>query len=375
MKAQLKDVVRARVHYDPDRFVCQVGATVLQTGELAVIYNETRKREHIDFDSIAMILSRDGGLTWDAANRRTIWPCTYHFGSDTPSITQLKDGRLLVNFFQWAFVNQQGIYTDYGPQVRPAATRTPDSVGLVVSDDNGRTWSEGYRANIAPMRWAQPIDGVVELPDGTLLMACHGHLFSRAWMEVDNLHERCRSFILRSDNRGLDWEYYSTIAFDPATIISFDETSLVRCADGTLVAMIRTMHGVRNRHQHLWTAYSEDDGESWSTPKPTNIWGYPADLVALPDGSVLCTYGYRREPYGIRGCLSKDGRTWDVRNEFVISTGGQSTPDKVGELYYHIGYPSTVRLPDGSFCTIFHEWSQEKPYVQFVVSVKYRLAT
>ena len=367
-------MVRSRVCYDPNRFVCQVGAAVLKNGDLAVIYNETRKREHIDFDSIAMIRSHDGGLTWDQSSKQIVWPCTYHFGSDTPSLTQLSNGRLLVNFFQWAFVEQQGIYEDFGPQVRPAATRTPDSVGLVTSEDSGSTWGAGFRANIAPMRWAQPIDGVVELPNGTLLMACHGHLFSRAWMEVDNLHERCRSFLLRSDNGGLDWEYYSTIAYDPATIISFDETSLVRCANGTLVAMIRTMHGVRNRHQHLWIAFSENDGESWSRPEPTSLWGYPADLVALRDGAVLCTYGYRREPFGIRGCISKDGRMWDVNDEFVISSGGQSTRDKVGELFYHIGYPSTVQLPDGSFCTIFHEWSQSEPYVQFVSAVKYNLA-
>ena len=41
MKTKIKNVIRTQVHYDPDRFVCQVGATVLQSGELAVIYNET----------------------------------------------------------------------------------------------------------------------------------------------------------------------------------------------------------------------------------------------------------------------------------------------------------------------------------------------
>jgi hypothetical protein len=56
--------------------------------------------------------------------------------------------------------------------------------------------------------------------------------------------------------------------------------------------MIRTIHGARNRHQYLWMSYSKNNGESWSRPEPTNLWGYPADLTPLQDGRMLCTYGY-----------------------------------------------------------------------------------
>jgi sialidase-1 len=373
MPAQAKNAEKFTITYDPTRFTCQVGATQIQNGDVLLVYNEARGKEHKDFDSIKLVRSRDNGVTWDTDATVTAWPCTYHVGSDTPSIVQLSDGTLILNFFQWAFVEQRGILEDLGPQERPRATRTPDSVGLVTSTDNGHTWGEGYRANIAPMRWGQPIDEVLEMPDGTLLMACHGHLFSRAWMEVDNLHEHARSFLLRSDNRGLDWEYYSTIAYDPATIISFDETSLARTVDGTLVAMIRTMHGARNRHQHLWLTYSTNDGESWSRPEPTNLWGYPADLTPLQDGRMLCTYGYRREPYGIRGCISPDGIHWDVANEFIIASAQTAPRSAEPELYYHIGYPTTIQLADSSLLTFYHEWKTEEPIVQYVVGVRHEV--
>ncbi|MXZ20314.1 MAG: exo-alpha-sialidase [Caldilineaceae bacterium SB0665_bin_25] len=215
---------------------------------------------------------------------------------------------------------------------------------------------------------------MLELPDGALLMACHGHQFARAWMETDNLHERVRSYLMRSDNKGQDWEYYSTIAYDPSNIVSFDETALARTADGTLVTMMRTMHGVRNRHQHMWTNYSRNDGESWSLPEPTNLWGYPADLTFLQDGRMLCTYGHRRDPWGIRGCISKDGLNWDAANEFVISSGGIAPPEAVPHLYWHIGYPTTIQLNDGTLLTVFHEWTQENPIVQYVVAVRWELA-
>ena len=73
---------------------------------------------------------------------------------------------------------------------------------------------------------------------------------------------------------------------------------------------------------------SEDDGFSWTPPKWTNIWGYPPELIALQDGRYLMVYGYRRPPYGVRGIISDDGVTWDVKNEFVIREGGVPGADR-----------------------------------------------
>ena len=50
---------------------------------------------------------------------------------------------------------------------------------------------------------------------------------------------------------------------------------------------------------------SEDDGFSWTPPKWTNIWGYPAETIALQDGRYLMIYGYRRPPYGVKGSSPK----------------------------------------------------------------------
>ncbi len=370
----MKNAEKITLYHDPSRYTCQVGAAQLQNGDVVVVFNETSGYIHPDFDSILLIRSTDNGQSWDRTPVVTVWPATHHFGSDTPSVTQLSDGTLLVNYFQWAFVDQKGMLDDFGPQDRPRGTRDVDGVGITASSDNGYTWGAAYKANVAPMRWGQPIDGVVELPNGSLLMACHGHQFARAWMETDNLHERVRSYLMRSDNKGHDWEYYSTIAYDPANIISFDETALARTADGALVTMMRTMHGVRNRHQHMWTAHSHNDGESWSRPEPTNLWGYPADLTLLQDGRMLSTYGHRRDPWGIRACISEDGLHWDVANEFVISSGGIAPPEAVPNLYWHIGYPTTIQLNDGTLFTVFHEWTVESPIVQYVVAVRWEIA-
>ena len=63
---------------------------------------------------------------------------------------------------------------------------------------------------------------------------------------------------------------------------------------------MRTAHQPRRRHQHLWLAVSNSEGESWSRPEATNIRGYPANLLLLRDCRMLATYSYRRSPWGMR---------------------------------------------------------------------------
>lgn len=82
------------------------------------------------------------------------------------------------------------------------------------------------------------------------------------------------------------------------------------------------------------------------------MWGFPAHVLELDDGRLLCTYGYRRKPYGVRGTLSHDGgRTWDIANEIVIRDDG-GTSD--------LGYPFSIQLPDGRVLVAYY-FNQERP--------------
>ena len=262
MAVRIKNARQVTIYQDPTRYTCQVGLTQLANGDVVVVFNETRGLEHIDFDSILLVRSTDNGETWDPSTKTSVWPCILHFGSDTPSIAQLSDGSLLVNFLKTSFVRRKGILEDFGPQSENLdGLKESEGPWLNKSTDNGRTWGPAYAASVAPMRHGQPIDQVTELPNGTVLTALLGQMRTRYW-RVDEESSRC--FLIRSDNGGLDWEYWSTIAYDPAGIISFDEPALGRAADGTFVCMMRTEHGPRQRHQHMWVAYSHNDGESWS---------------------------------------------------------------------------------------------------------------
>ncbi|HOQ82095.1 MAG TPA: hypothetical protein P5065_00760 [Candidatus Ratteibacteria bacterium] len=39
------------------------------------------------------------------------------------------------------------------------------------------------------------------------------------------------------------------------------------------------------------------------------------------------TYGYRRPPYRVKGCISEDnGNSWDIKNEIIICPDGEHGP-------------------------------------------------
>jgi hypothetical protein len=182
--------------------------------------------------------------------------------------------------------------------------------------------------------------------------------------------------LLRSDDGGFNWEYYSTMAFDAASIIDYEEPAIVRLADGRIVGMLRTHVNPSSDAKNMAIVVSDDDGFSWTPPRFTNIWGYPAEFATLPDGRILMIYGYRRPPYGVRGCVSDDGVTWDVANEFTIREGGVPAAfyDNPG-VYQHIGYPSVTVLGDGSILAMYHEHDDngDRP-LQYVASTRFRLA-
>lgn len=60
--------------------------------------------------------------------------------------------------------------------------------------------------------------------------------------------------------------------------------------------------------------------------------------LRLPDDRVLIVYGYRHEPYGIRGrILNAECTNYETAEEFIIRADGGSTD---------IGYPWAVLLDE-----------------------------
>ena len=314
----------------------------LPGGELVVIFQEQQRRKHrthIDTTSRAMLVrSRDGGLTWDA-DGKTIVAAAPNTAIHDPSICRLQDGTLLVNFFQWRCTSEDEV-PDQGVWLRVLDGdhyAWMDGTHITRSRDDGRTWEAPRRVDSPTGTDTAVSDPVIQLPGGELLMPLYGAYGG----------EQARVLVVRSRDGGLTWSEATTVAFDPLGHFEFVEPSLLYLPTGKLICMIRVHRRPEQEYgYYLYQSDSYDLGRTWSLPRRTSMWGHPPHLLRLQSGRLLCVYGYRRPPYGVRACLSHDeGETWDVQNELILRADGID-PD--------LGYPTSVQLDDGTIFTVWY---------------------
>jgi hypothetical protein len=290
---------------------------------------EGRKQQH-DFVSL------DGGRTWKRSDRREPNPAWRTPGAPAQLVGP--------DVYNWRYVpaDQRAILEANGIEVRNAPDgRVTYCVGAFVrtSNDGGATWQQRE----IPLPAQAIINGYLDaaatlrLDDRTILRAVFGKPAARV--------RYYESWLLRSEDNGATWSF-STIAADPSRDDrGFSETALVQAANGDVVAMMRIEPPMGTR---LWVARSSDRGKTWSSPVETPLRGFPGHLLRLRDGRLLCTYGYREQPIGIRAAISRDdGRTW-LEPDIVSlrSDGTGATSDS--------GYPLTAELADGTLVTVHY---------------------
>ncbi|MGD9099424.1 MAG: sialidase family protein [Anaerolineae bacterium] len=340
------------VYKDAHAYTCFPDIVRRRNGELLVTFRRAGgfsvealrrgKYDHVDKGArIGVARSLDDGQTWQSV-------CIFaafdpECGEQDPSIAELADGTLLINFFRWRVVPaaEKGRLGYPARQQYDGSWSDVEGPLVIRSFDGGTSWEdEPQRVNSAPLPRAGTSDAVLQLPDGACLMGIYG---------ADYGSPICRAYLVRSTDGGERWGQPALIARDPAGRLSFEEPALAQASDGHLLAMLRC--GEPRNYQYLYQARSYDGGQTWQDLHPTPMWGHPAHLLSLADGRLLCTYGYRRPPYGVRACVSvDDGKTWDIEHEIVLRDDGESRD---------VGYPSTAQVADGGLVTVYYIHGQD----------------
>ena len=335
------------VYKDPGAYSCFPDIARRANSELLVSFRRAGgfslealrrgKYDHVDKGArIGLAKSTDGGVTW--ALDRVFAPFDAECGEQDPSIADLDGDLLMINFFQWRVVPPEEKHRLGYPARQQYDGSWSDVEGpwVIRSSDGGASWEqEPVAVDSAPLPRAGTSDAVLQPPDGTCLMGIYGADYGSAV---------CRAYVMRSSDGGGTWGEPALIARDPEGRLSFEEPALARTRDGHLLAMLRC--GEPGKYEYLYQARSTDGGHTWTSPERTPMWGHPAHLLALADGRLLCTYGYRRPPYGVRACVSHDqGATWDIEREIVLRADGGSRD---------LGYPSSAQLADGKVVTVYY---------------------
>ena len=378
----IKDTEHILVYHDPDHAINQGSIVVLNNGELLLGYNQERGKIHSDSGQSCVIKSKDNGLTWDKNTQKTVLPWTDFQGNWDCAFAQISNGAILMHTRICSFIAPNALKNN-APQDFEKSQRLKRQTGysLVQSNDFGETWEKPIPVNTSPISESgigpyttggSGAGRIIELDDGGLLMPLEGSIsVDVSAYTRGGSGELCRVYVLRSDDKGSNWEYWATAAFDEASILYFSEPSLAKLKSGKLVSLIRCQVRPSFRFDNMWLVTSDDDGASWSRPVRTPLWGYPADIIQLNDGRVLAVYGYRKEPWGVRGCISEDGENWLLENEFEIKKGGAANPNF--NEYWHIGYPTVIQSKNGTVVVAYHEYSKSTIPIQEMWVTRFKL--
>jgi len=320
---------RVEICREQGRHFAFPGVAELLNGDLVVVCREGVA--HVcPFGRIVLIRSRDGGRTWDPRE------VVYETISDErdPAGLVLPDRSLAVSCNTWhSWMASPELRRRYAAQtaaIEADRTAVPTGSLLLVSGDNGHTWSAPR-----PVPVFSP-HGPTLGPDGALY-----------YVGSDRRAGKQFTSIQRSTDVGKTWSRYADVAFcrplapDAASWESYDEPNLAILPGGRWLTALRVdMDGF------VRLASSDDDGRTWSWPATLGFRGYPQHLCPLRDGRVLMTYGYRFEPLGIRGCLSRDGgRSWDREPEIAF---------RADAGHADLGYPFSIELRDGRVFTVYY---------------------
>ena len=289
--------MKQAVIYESKFNVAFPGITRFKTGQLAVVFREDSLPSSTQ-GRILFCKSEDQGKSWTLPQTivSTAWDCR------NPSIVQLRDGVVLVNFFQSRFDPQTGAITPMG-------------CFFVRSFDNGQTFTAPRMVRIPDVDWAATSDAVLELDDGSLVFPTYG----------GKNGESTAALVVLSRDRGETWEEIYLIAKDPENKISYEEPVLIQFPNKKILCMIKTS----GTDRFLYQSVSEDGAKTWSPLASSSIQGQSVDLHLTPDGTVLCAY---RDfwPEGVSFVRSYDwGRTWEKEMQLCANSDERTRPSMV----------------------------------------------
>ncbi len=329
---QYADIISTRVICkQPGKYIGWPSITKTRSGELLVVFSGNRDAHVCPFGITQMIRSTDNGETWSDPETINNTP----LDDRDAGILETKNGTLLVSWFTSLAFDTEKFYDR-----NPSWKRHADKLG----DETKKYWIGNWtrRSLNGGHSWEEPVKqlvsaphGPIELPDDRLLYVGTAYVNDKKIIGVE-----------QSTDDGQSWQLISTIPLNSEDDIAFyHEPHAVELRDGKLVAMIR--YNPPNREQSfLRQSESYDGGRSWTTSHKTGIWGYPPHLIQLKNGGLLVSYGVRREPYGEKACISRDGgKTWETDREIMINPAINSD----------LGYPASIQLDDGSILTVYYQ--------------------
>ena len=256
--------------------------------------------------------SEDEGKTWSEPFVVFDSP----FDDRDPSVTVLKDGSVLCNFFL------------LDNPVEPGKWYRKLGTWFIRSTDNGQTWSEVRP--ISDRYWVS--SPIRVLDNGRWIVGLYSE--EPAWEAV----------VAISDDEGMTWR---PVVIPVGDLLVDAETDVIERSDGSLLAFMRHREGEGPRPMAV--SVSTDKGDTWQVAESAGFSGHCPYLYKTPEGVYVL--GTRTGPTPIEG---ENVVPWSTTIRISFDEGKTwSIPETVDS---HRGaYPSMVTLNDGSTLILYYE--------------------
>jgi len=289
--------------------------------------------------NLVLIRSHDGGRTWDPASQQPV----FDLADDVARLLR-DNGESYVGEPPLDFLDPDVLVM---AGALPALLKPDSRAWIRASADGGLTWRQPILLPLCGLPNLTGHGPPTVRQDGMALLGL-STTSADGWTNrplvyasPDGVHWNFLSFVTPAIEGG-------SAASDRAGPIIFGAirhfyTRPLALRDGRILASVRFQ---RDATGVMWTdVFASDDGaRTWRFLSRVNDWGAPGDIVEMADGRLVCVYGYRLAPPGIRARVSEDGgRTWG--RELVLRDDGGS---------WDLGYPRVIEVAPGRLLTVYY---------------------
>ncbi|MDB6094509.1 MAG: exo-alpha-sialidase [Verrucomicrobia bacterium] len=283
------------------------------------------------------------------------------------SAVQLADGRILIfNVYAYhvgerrfegkRWVSRDGWKTVSGPETIRVSVPLAKVDGMV--DDRGEPISRLYLRR-----------SVVVLAGGDLLATAYG-CFDGDNVPVEYLPamKQSRTYLIRSHDEGLTWNYAGTVAAPPMGQEGFGEPVLLRLQHGAhagrLICQMRA-----GRENAISQSESDDDGTTWTPAHPLSwtfsrygrsrdIVGVDPDLIEMSTGILVMGYGHKPDFMDDGNFLAfsvDQGKTWTAETRLSSAMTRayvgvrEVSPGKLFVVYTNTTEPDGAKYKEAVF--------------------------
>ena len=260
------------IRHTPQRSFIGPGTFLLPDGEILMV--APWGRPPANFEQLAANFpvpmtyrSRDGGRTWREDGRlRMEWNLTGMLSDGGITFLRLQDGRI-------AFLGHRHVEGLFGGGLPVFST----------SSDEGKTWTPARTIGEPEGVWYVMNDRMIQMKNGRLVVPV-----SHMRKELGAGEGDCNlGLCFFSDDAGETWKR-STKPAELSDGRGMAEPCVAEVEGGRLIMLARTGSGCK------YTSWSEDGGDTWSTPEPTTLVAACSSLTlkTLPDGRLIVFYNH-----------------------------------------------------------------------------------